>query len=299
MTEITTDLIKELRERSGAGIVDCKKALIENNADMEAAIDWLRKKGLSAVAKKSSRVTAEGLVSVYIEGNNGVVLEVNSETDFVAKNEKFQNFVKKLSGISLKAENGNVEALKSATYEGNLSVNDELNSLIATIGENLTIRRFKQIKAEGKLFSYVHNTTSEGLGKIGVIVAFANEGTPENIGKQVAMHISATQPLALDKESLNPAEIEREREVQKAKALEEGKPADIVDKMVEGRLSKFYQEVCLTEQPFIMDTDKKISQLLKENNAKITDYAYFVLGSGIEKVQADFATEVDKIIKGE
>ncbi|MDR2008475.1 MAG: translation elongation factor Ts [Alphaproteobacteria bacterium] len=295
--EINTNLIKELRERTGAGIVDCKKALIEANGDMEAAVDWLRKKGLSAVAKKSSRVTAEGLVAVNVDGAVGVVLEVNSETDFVAKNEKFQNFVKNLSKIAIKAEDGNVEKLKEAAYESH-TVNDELNSLIATIGENLTIRRFKAVKGD-KLFSYVHNTVSEGLGKIGVIVAFKNEGTPENIGRQIAMHIASTQPLSLSKESLDPAEVAREKEVQKAKALEEGKPADIVEKMLAGRIEKFYQEVCLLEQQFIMDTDKKVSQLLKENNATITDFAFYVLGAGIEKVHTDFASEVVKIVKGE
>ncbi|MCL2566782.1 MAG: translation elongation factor Ts [Alphaproteobacteria bacterium] len=295
--EINTNLIKELRERTGAGIVDCKKALTEAAGEMEAAVDWLRKKGLSAVAKKSGRTTAEGLVAIYINGNEGVVLEVNSETDFVAKNEKFQNFVKNLSHIAIKTDGENVDKLKESAYEGH-TVNDELNSLIATIGENLTVRRFKSIKGD-KLFSYVHNTVSEGLGKIGVIVAFADAGTPENIGKQIAMHIASTQPLALNKESLDPAEVEREKEVQKAKALEEGKPADIVEKMLAGRLDKFYQEVCLLEQPFIMDTDKKISQLLKENNANLTGYAYFVLGAGIEKVQTDFATEVAKAVSGE
>lgn len=295
--EINTSLIKELRERTGAGIVDCKKALIEAAGDMEAAVDWLRKKGLSAVAKKSGRTTAEGLVAIHINGNEGVVLEVNSETDFVAQNEKFQNFVNNLSGIAIKTEDGNVEKLKESAYEGH-TVSDELNSLIATIGENLTIRRFKRIKGD-KLFSYIHNKAVEGLGKIGVIVAFKNEGSLENIGRQIAMHIASTQPLALNKESLDPVEVEREREVQKAKAIEEGKPADIVEKMLVGRLEKFYQEVCLLEQPFIMDTDKKISQLLKENNATITDFAFYVLGAGIEKVQTDFATEVAKAVSGE
>lgn len=294
MAEITAGLIKELRERTGSGMMDCKKALDETQGDMEAAIDWLRKKGLSNAAKKSDRVTAEGLVSAYVEGNEGVVLEVNSQTDFVAKNEKFQNFVKKLSKMALQVEN--VEELKKLPYEDGKTVEEELTNLISVIGENLTIRRLKKIKANGKLYSYVHNAVVDGLGKIAVVVAFSDEGSSEGLGKQIAMHISATQPEALNIESLDPALVEREKEVQKAKALEEGKPADIVEKMLQGRINKFYQEVCLLEQSFVIDPDKKVSQVLKDNGVTLVDYAYYVLGAGIEKEESDFAAEVAKTI---
>ncbi len=294
MAEVTASLIKELRERTGSGMMDCKKALEESFGDMEVAIDWLRKKGLSNAAKKSDRVTAEGLVAVHIEENEGVVLEVNSQTDFVAKNEKFQSFVRKLSKMALQVED--VESLKKLPYEDGKNVEEELTNLISVIGENITIRRFKKVKPEGKLFSYVHNSVVEGLGKIAVVVSFSNEGTPEAIGKQLAMHISATQPEALNIESLDPVLVEREKEVQKAKALEEGKPADIVEKMLQGRINKFYQEVCLLEQSFVIDPDKKVSQVLKENGASLVDYAYYVLGEGIEKEETDFAAEVAKTI---
>jgi elongation factor Ts len=296
MTEITASLVKELRDRTNAGMMDCKKALNETSGDIEAAIDWLRKKGLANAAKKAGNITAEGLVSAYIDGNQGVILEVNSQTDFVAQNQMFQDFVKSLSKLALQVED--IDALKKLSYADGKTVEEELTNLVSTIGENLSLRRMKKVISDKKVFSYIHNASSEGMGKIAVIVAFNGEGSSEAIGKQIAMHIASTKPSALSIESLDPALVEREKEVQKAKALEEGKPAEIVEKMLAGRISKFYQEVCLLEQSFVMNPDKKVFQVLKEEGVTLVDYAYYILGEGIEKKEEDFAAEVAKVVAG-
>ena len=245
MAEITAATVKELRERTGAGMMDCKKALAENNGDMEAAVDWLRAKGLAAAAKKAGRTAAEGLVGVAVEGTRGAVIEVNSETDFVAKNEKFQDFVRNVAQIALQT-GGNVESLLAASYPGGGTVEEVLTNNIATIGENQSVRRAAVVEvSEGAVVSYVHNAAAPGLGKIGVLVALEGSApaeTLQGLGKQLAMHIAAANPLALNAEDLDPALIERERSIAQEKANESGKPANIVEKMVEGSMAKFRKE---------------------------------------------------------
>ncbi len=295
MAEVKSDLIKALREKSGAGMMDCKRALSESLGDLEKAIDWLRKKGLSTASKKSDRVTAEGLVAVAVNGNSAVLVEVNSETDFVARNDQFQLFVKNLANIAFKSD-GTVESLKELPYDSSKSVKEALISLISTIGENLTIRRIKKFDSDGYCCSYMHNAIEDGIGKIGVLVSFSSKPKNENLGKQIAMHIAATQPKSLDIVSLDSSLVEREKNIQRELALQSGKSKDIVEKMLDGRISKFYQEVCLLEQNFVVDPDKKISQVLRDNNTNILSYEYFILGAGIEKHIVDFAEEVAKTI---
>lgn len=299
MAEITAALVKELRDRTGAGMSDCKKALVETEGNIEAAIDWLRAKGIANAEKKSGNIAAEGLVSAYVEGNQGVIVEINSQTDFVAKNEEFTTFVKNIAKLALQVEN--VEDLRNLSYDADTTVKDKETSLTATIGEKITIRRTKKVSSEGKIFSYVHAAAAPGMGKIAVVVAFSAEGNPESIGKQIAMHIASTNPKALSKESLDPSLLEREMEVQKAKIAEENnnKPAEIIEKMLTGRINKYYQDVCLLEQSFVVDPDKKVSQVLKEAGTSIVDYAFFVLGEGIEKKEEDFAAEVAKVVSGQ
>ena len=301
MAEITAAIVKELRERTGAGMMDCKKALAETNGDMEAAIDWLRTKGLAAAAKKAGRQAAEGLVGVAVDGNKGAILEVNSETDFVAKNEQFQEFVRTATAITL-GTGSDLDALKDACWPGGGTVEEKLTSNIATIGENQSIRRGALLEVEqGAITSYVHNAVSPGLGKIGVLVALesaADKATLETLGKQLAMHIAAANPLALTGDALDPALIERERGIATEKARESGKPAEIVEKMVEGAMAKFRKENALLSQLFVMDNKTKVEDVIaqagKEAGAPITLKAYvrFQLGEGIEKKVDDFAAEV-------
>jgi|SoimicmetaTmtLPB_FD_contig_81_503117_length_1497_multi_2_in_0_out_0_1 elongation factor Ts len=301
MAEITAASVKELRERTGAGMMDCKKALAENNGEMEASVDWLRAKGLAAAAKKAGRTAAEGLVGVAVEGTKGAVVEVNSETDFVAKNEQFQDFVKNVSEIVLKT-GSDLEALKGAAYPTGGTVEEKLTDNIATIGENQSLRRAAVLEvSDGVVVSYVHNAAAPGLGKIGVLVALesaAAAGALQALGKQLAMHIAAANPLALNAEDLDPALLEREKAIAVEKANESGKPANIVEKMVEGSMAKFRKEHSLVSQLFVMDNKTQVSDVVaaagKDAGSPIAlkGFVRFQLGEGIEKKQDDFAAEV-------
>jgi len=301
MAQITAALVKELREASGAGMMDCKKALNETDGDIQAAQDWLRQKGLAKAAKKADRVAAEGLVAVATGDNVAAVVEVNSETDFVAKNDQFQTFVKDVAGVAVEA--ADFDALKAAAYPGDeKSCEDTLTELVGTIGENMNMRRMDKLTvSNGVVASYMHNAAGEGLGKIGVLVAMESEGDKDQLnalGKQIAMHVAATNPLSLDRDSVDPAEIERERTILIEQAKEAGKPEEIAIKMVEGRMRKFYEENCLLEQAFVIDPDnsvtKAVDALAKEigSEIKVTGYVRFELGAGIEKKEEDFAAEV-------
>ncbi|WP_118857179.1 translation elongation factor Ts [Sphingomonas mesophila] len=301
MAEITAASVKELRERTGAGMMDCKKALAETNGDMEAAIDWLRTKGLAAAAKKAGRTAAEGLVGVAVEGTRGAVVEVNSETDFVAKNEQFQDFVREVSKLAL-ATDGDIDALKSAAYPGGGTVEQKLTDNIATIGENQSLRRTAVLEvAEGAVVSYVHNAAAPGMGKIGVLVALegsAPADTLQQLGKQLAMHIAAANPLALDADELDAELLERERAIAAEKAKESGKPANIVEKMVDGAIAKFKKESALLSQLFVMDNKTPVSDVVAQcgkdcgQPVHLKAFKRFQLGEGIEKKQDDFAAEV-------
>ena len=300
MAEITAAMVKELREKSGAGMMDCKKALAEASGDMDAAVDWLRTKGLAAAAKKSSRTAAEGLVGVEVQGTKGAAVEVNSETDFVAKNDQFQTFVRDVTSVAL--ELGDDIATIKAAPIGGKTVEEVLTNNIATIGENQTLRRAKRLEvSKGAVVPYVHNAQAPGLGKIGVLVALESEAATdklEALGKQLAMHIAAAFPLALNEEDLDPAVIERERAIAQEKAAESGKPADIIAKMVDGAIAKYRKENALVSQLFVMDGKTKISDVVaaaaKEAGSPIAlkDYVRFQLGEGIEKEESDFAAEV-------
>jgi len=302
MAEITAALVKELREQTGAGMMDCKKALVETSGDVEAAVDWLRTKGLSSAAKKAGRVASEGLVGVAVDGATGSLVEVNSETDFVARNEDFQKFVSTVARLAL-ATGGDMEALKAADYpETGRTVADELTHLIATIGENMTLRRVQALSVDaGTLASYVHNSLAPGLGKIGVLVAIrsdAEDGKLDAVGKQLAMHVAAAKPQAVDHDGLDPAVVAREREILAEQARASGKPEDIIEKMVEGRLRKFHEEACLLDQTFVIDGETKVAKVI-EDAAKdagaavaVAGFGLFVLGEGIEKKEEDFAAEV-------
>jgi elongation factor Ts len=302
MAEITAASVKELRERTGAGMMDCKKALAETGGEMEPAVDWLRAKGLAAAAKKAGRTAAEGLVGVAVEGTRGAVVEVNSETDFVAKNEQFQEFVRSVANLALQA-NGDVEALKSAAYPSGGTVEEKLTDNIATIGENQSLRRTAVLEvSEGAVVSYVHNAVAPGMGKIGVLVALegaaSSAETLQTLGKQIAMHIAAANPLALNAEELDPALLERERAIAIEKARESGKPDNIVEKMVEGSMAKFRKENALLSQLFVIDNKTPVGDVVaqagKDAGSAITLKAFerFQLGEGIEKAESDFAAEV-------
>ena len=299
---LSASTIKELREKSGAGMMDCKKALTETGGNMEEAIDWLRKQGLSAVAKKSSRVAAEGLIGVTIKNNSGAMVEINSETDFVARNELFQNFVKTCSTLVLSSKN-DIEALQKLPFpNSDRTVNQELANNIATIGENMNIRRVEFLEvSEGILVSYVHNNVADGLGRLGVLVALESKAENNNLletGKQVAMHIAATSPKSLNIEDLDPEIVEREREVLRDQAMASGKPKEIAEKMVQGRMNKFYQEVVLNEQVFVVDGETKIKDLIKKlssdinHDVKIKGFKILKLGDGIEVGESNFAADV-------
>ncbi len=301
MAEITAASVKELRERTGAGMMDCKKALAENNGELEAAVDWLRAKGLAAAAKKAGRTAAEGLVGVAVEGTKGAVVEVNSETDFVAKNEQFQEFVREVSKLALNA-GGDVEVLKNASYPGGATVAEKLTDNIATIGENQSLRRTAVLEvSQGAVVSYVHNAAAPGMGKIGVLVALegaAPADALQSLGKQIAMHIAAANPLALDADGLDAGLLERERAIAVEKANESGKPANIIEKMVDGTMAKFRKENALLSQLFVMDNKTPVADVVaqagKEAGSPITLKAFerFQLGEGIEKAESDFVAEV-------
>ena len=302
MAEITAALVKELREQTGAGMMDCKKALAETGGDLDQAVDWLRTKGLSAAAKKSGRVAAEGLVAVAVDGNKGAVVEVNSETDFVSRNEQFQEFVRGVASLALAAD-GDMDKLLAADYPGaGRTVADQLTHMIATIGENMTIRRCDVMSVgNGVLSTYVHNAMADGIGKIAVIVGLesaGDKGKLEAFGKQIAMHVAAAKPQSVSRDELDPEILERERVVLSEQARESGKPEEIIGKMVEGRLRKFYEEVCLLDQTFVIDGETQVSKAVEAAGKdaggaiSINGFKMFVLGEGIEKEVGDFAAEV-------
>jgi elongation factor Ts len=296
MAEITAALVKELREKSGAGMMDCKKALTATEGDLDAAIDWLRKKGLSAAAKKSGRVAAEGLIGVASAPNVAAMVEVNAETDFVARNETFQDFVTTVALIALETGE-DVEAIKAASFPGTQhSVAEQLTQMVATIGENMNIRRARVLRVEsGVVATYVHNALKPGLGKIGVLVALEApteiDGL-EQLGRQVGMHIAATRPDALDIDAVDPAALERERSVLSEQARASGKPEGIIEKMVEGRIRKYYEEVVLLEQVWVHDGESRVRAVVRKSGAKLIGFDRFQLGEGIEKQASDFAAEV-------
>ncbi len=294
--------VKELREATGVGMMDCKNALQETDGDMEAAIDWLRSKGLAKAAKKADRVAAEGLVGIATDGKKGAVVEVNSETDFVARNDEFQKLVSDIAELALKGD-GNTETLAAADYPGaGKSVAAKITDTVAKIGENMTLRRSAVVEvSEGVVGSYVHSQIADGLGKIGILVGLESSGDAaalQAIGKQVAMHIAAIDPLALSAEDIDPEVVARERAVFTEQASQSGKPAEIVEKMVDGKMRKFYEENCLLSQTFAIDGETKVADAIKaaEKDAgapiKVTGFVRFALGEGVEKQESDFAAEV-------
>ena len=289
MAQITAAMVKDLREKTGAGMMDCKKALVETNGDEKAAADWLREKGIAKAAKKSGRIAAEGAVAAYVSKNSkvGVLLEVNCETDFAANNEGFRNLEKKLSEVIANSNPKDIDALNKIKISGK-TVEELVTEATATIGEKISIRRFVRYETEGAITSYIHMG-----GKIGVIVDI--EGGDKQLGKDIAMQIAASNPSAVDRNGVPSDDLEHEKEVLRKQALEEGKPAKIVEKMVEGRINKYYKEVCLIEQIFVKDTEKTVKDILK--GAKVIRFARYQLGEGIEKKQEDFAAEVAAQIK--
>ena len=300
MANITSQMVKELREQTGAGMMDCKGALTEAGGDMQAAVDWLRKKGLAKAAKKAGRVAAEGLIGIAISGKKGVVVEVNAETDFVARNDLFQGLVKIIAQIALSVGT-DLEKVVDAKV-GAQSVTDAISTTIAKVGENITLRRMTDLSVgNGAIGSYVHNSVADGLGKIGVLVALESAGKTAELsalGRLVAMHIAATSPQAIDAASLDPAVVQREKDVLADKSRAQGKPENVIEKIVESGLKTFYKEVCLLDQAYIHDPEKNVAQALKEAEGKVgapiklTGFVRYALGEGIEKRQSDFAAEV-------
>ena len=307
MTEITAALVKELREATSAGMLDCKKALVETNGNFEEAVDWLRKKGLATAAKKASRIAAEGLVSIYVEGNKGAIAEVNSETDFVAKNEIFQEYVADAAKVALMASGEVCDMKTFHCPKCNKTFEERLTDMIAKIGENMNLRRAKVVKVNnGLVCSYVHNVARDGLGKIGVLVALESAGDKAklaDLGKHIAMHIAAPAPIALNIAGVPSEAVEHEKSIFAEQAAASGKPANIIEKMIEGRIRKFYEEVVLEEQAFIMDPDKKVKAVVADAakdlgaDIKLADYAFFKLGDGLQKKEEDFAAEVNAQLK--
>lgn len=289
---ITAQMVKELRESTGAGMMDAKKALVETDGDMEAAVDWLRTKGLAKAAKKSGRVAAEGLVGVAVQGGKGVAVEVNSETDFVAKNADFQGLVRSFTAAALNV--ADVDALKAADLSGK-SVETTLNEAIAIIGENMTLRRMASVSGDS-VAAYVHNAAADGLGKIGVLVAV--KGADNGIAKQIAMHIAATNPASLSEADLDPSFIEREKKVQMDLARESGKPEAVIEKMIVGRMAKFFEEVTLLGQKFVLNPDITVGQAAKDAGVEVVGFVRMAVGEGIEKEKEDFAAEVAKTLAG-
>ena len=298
---ISATMVKDLREKTGAGMMDCKAALTETNGDVEAAVDWLRAKGLSKAAKKAGRVAAEGLIAVTSSGNHAVMIELNSETDFVARNPEFQVLATGIADAALTTD-GSVAAILAAKLGTGVVVEDAIKSAVATIGENITLRRAASLKVgTGAVASYVHSAVAPGLGKIGVIVGLESTGNGEKlaqVGRQVAMHVAAASPLAVRAEELDQAVVQRERAIFAEQARESGKPEAIIEKMVEGRVRKYYEEVVLLSQAFVVDSEKTVEQALKAAEAdvggpiKVTEFICFRLGEGVEKAESDFAAEV-------
>ncbi len=302
MSTISATMVKELRDQTGAGMMDCKTALNETGGDMEAAVDWLRTKGLSKAAKKAGRIAAEGLIGMSGEGKSAALVELNSETDFVARNEQFQSMVGDIANLAHEAA-GDVEKLGKLVYPGGeISVSDHITEMVGTIGENMNLRRAAHIEVgSGVVASYMHNAIGPGLGKIGVLVALESDGNADALaafGKQLAMHIAATGPLALSEDELDPAVIERERAILMEQARESGKPEEIIEKMVEGRIRKYYEEVVLMKQTFVIDGETVIEKAVKAAEAdagapiKVTAFERFALGEGLDKKEEDFAAEV-------
>jgi elongation factor Ts len=299
-TTISASMVKELRDKTGAGMMDCKAALTETAGDLEAAVDWLRKKGLSKAAKKAGRVAAEGLVGVAVNASKGVLVEVNSETDFVARNDLFQGLVKMIANVALDV-GANVDKILAARI-GDRTTADAIAETVAKIGENMTLRRAAELSVgKGMVASYMHNSPSEGLGRIGVIVTLESTGKTDElkaIGRQVAMHVASANPQAVDSAGLDPALVAREKSVLAEKAKAQGKPANVVDKIVESGLKTFYKEVCLLDQPFIFDDKKTVAQALKESEGrvaapiKIGGFVRYALGEGVERPASDFGGEV-------
>ena len=300
MANISAQMVKELRESTGAGMMDCKAALTETNGDITAAQDWLRKKGLSKAAKKAGRVAAEGLIGVQVQGTKGVLVEVNSETDFVARNDLFQGLVKMIADVAL-SSGTDVEKIKAAKA-GSITVAEAINDTIAKIGENMTLRRAAALSVgKGAIGSYVHSAVTDGLGRIGVLVALESNGKSDELvalGRLVAMHIAASNPQAVEASGLDPKAVQREKDVLADKFKQQGKPANVIDKIVESGLKTFYKEVTLLEQPYVHDDKKNVAQALKEAESKVgapikvTGFVRFALGEGIEKQETDFAAEV-------
>lgn len=302
MAEISASLVKELRDKTGAGMMDCKRALDEVGGDLEQAIDWLRKKGLSAAAKKAGRIAAEGLIGTALGDKSGALVEVNSETDFVARNEEFQKFVAAVAKIALEAD-GDLEKIQTSAYPGTgRSVQEELTHLIATIGENMSLRRAAVLSVgDGIVVSYVHNAVAPGLGRIGVLVGLESKGAKEKLeplARNLAMHVAATSPVAVARTDVDSAMLDREREILAAQARESGKPEDIIAKMVEGRLRKFYEESVLLEQIYVVDGETKVGKVIEAASREIgapvavAGFLRMALGEGIERKQEDFAAEV-------
>ena len=305
MANITAQMVKELRERTGAGMMDCKAALQETNGDMEPAVDLLRKKGLAKAAKKAGRVAAEGLIGLAVEGPKGVLVEVNSETDFVARNDLFQGLVKMIAKVALTVGT-DMEKIKAAKV-GHITIADAIADTIAKIGENMTLRRASQLSVgTGVIASYVHNSVEEGLGKIGVLVALESTGKADELkrfGRMVAMHVAASNPQAIDSSGLDPEVVRREKDVLADKYKAQGKPANVVEKIVESGLKTFYKEVCLLDQAYIHEPDKSVSQAIKEAEGKaggpikVTGFVRYALGEGIDRPESDFGGEVAALVK--
>lgn len=301
MANITAGMVKELRDKTGAGMMDCKNALNEVGGDIEAAIDWLRKKGLAKAAKKAGRVAAEGLIGLAVSGTSGVVVEVNSETDFVARNDQFQALVRDIAKVALGTAD-DVEAVKAASYAAGNTVAEAINNAVATIGEHMNLRRSKKLDVSaGVIGSYVHGSVGDGLGKIGVLVALESTGKADELaalGRQVAMHIAAANPQALDASGIDADVVARERAVLADKAKASGKPDNVVEKIVESGLKTYFKEVTLLEQPFVHDPSKTVAQAVKESEGKVgapiklVGFVRFGLGEGVEKAESDFAAEV-------
>jgi elongation factor Ts len=301
MTQITAGQVKELRDKTGAGMMDCKKALTETAGDFEGAVDWLRKKGLAAAATKAGRVAAEGLIGLALEGPRGALVEVNSETDFVARNEQFQDFVRTAAEQALNA-GGDVDALSQAATQGGATVGEDLARLVGTIGENLILRRTAALSVDqGVVAGYVHNQAAPGLGKIGVLVALQSAGDAAalaDLGKKLAMHVAAAAPAAVDKDGVDPSVLDRERKILADQARASGKPEEIIAKMVEGRLRKYYEDVCLLEQTYVIDGETKVAKIIEQaakdlgGEVKVMGMIRFLLGEGVERRESDFAAEV-------
>jgi len=302
MPNVSAKMVKTLREKTGVGMMDCKRALLETDGDVEAAVDWLRKKGIASAAKKSGRVASEGLIGIAINGGNGAIVEINAETDFVARNEVFQGFVSKVAETALGESGGGIEALQQASLGEGRTIAETLTELVTTIGENLGLRRERVLRVEpGIVASYIHNAIASNLGKIGVLVALESTGDAEKLrrlGKTLAMHIAAANPQAITLDGLDADALSREREILSEQARQSGKPEEIIAKMVEGRLRKYYEEVVLLEQTFVVDGETKVANLIEEAAkdigapVRVAGFIRFMLGEGVERKESDFASEV-------